>query len=450
MLPPPTHITRVDQVAWREILPVLRLVGLFRHAIQPSKLVIAWVLVFAVWLLGEVLAWALAPGIDAAAREAGASRRGYYHGWIARELDALRDTATAALQLDLGLGGDGGVVGGLLRLLGGVTELAYVSPVFCGLYLLLTLAGAMLAGGALCRLMSREACLGETAGLIEGVGFASRKLVWLLIAPLLPLAVVAAVIIALVLLGLVLFNLPVLDAVGGLLLGPMFVLGFVAALALLGLLLAVHLLPAALAVEGTDAYDAVSRSFAYVAARPWQLLGYAVFALAYGMATFTFMVVLAYATFTITRVGLDAGTFTDFSHTRGEPRVGAGAAEIASLTVHHADRLDAIVPSGEAILDEDRAPRADSGSAGLAAWFASRWTQLLASIPAAYAVSFYFCATTLIYLLLRRSAEGSGFGECDGAAAALDPLDPIHGSDRTGISGVNDTHLADDSGTRPT
>src|SRR4051794_13619325 len=56
-------------------------------------------------------------------------------------------------------------------------------------------------------------------------------------------------------------------------------LGLMMAVLLLGALVGWPLMWATVSVEGTDAFDALSRSYAYVYHRPWRLLWYALFAL---------------------------------------------------------------------------------------------------------------------------------------------------------------------------
>jgi hypothetical protein len=189
----------------------------------------------------------------------------------------------------------------------------------------------------------------------------------------LPLLVVAGGALLLVTAGFLLFNVPVLDWLGSLLYGPLLLTGLVMALLLLVLAVAVHLLVAAMAVEGTDAFDVVSRCFAYVTTRPWQVLGYAAAALAYG--ALTFLVVL-------TVVGM-ALWLTDRLLVVGIVR--------ALPTVH------------------------DEGFVATVVWL---WQRALLAVPAAYAVSFYFCAAVQTYLLVRQSADGSGLDDVDDPHAA--------------------------------
>src|ERR1051325_7446328 len=81
--------------------------------------------------------------------------------------------------------------------------------------------------------------------------------------------------------------------IGPIILGAAFfgflAVAFVLMLLLLGVLGGFNLLYPTVAVEGADAFDAMSRSFAYVYARPWRLLFYTVISLVYGVLTFLFV-----------------------------------------------------------------------------------------------------------------------------------------------------------------
>ena len=44
-----------------------------------------------------------------------------------------------------------------------------------------------------------------------------------------------------------------------------------------------------IAVEGSDSFDAISRSFSYIYARPWRMIWYTMVAIVYGALTFLFV-----------------------------------------------------------------------------------------------------------------------------------------------------------------
>ena len=54
------------------------------------------------------------------------------------------------------------------------------------------------------------------------------------------------------------------------------------------------------AVEGSDSFDAISRSFSYVFARPWRMLWYTVVAVVYGALCYLFVRYFIYVMLAVT------------------------------------------------------------------------------------------------------------------------------------------------------
>ena len=84
--------------------------------------------------------------------------------------------------------------------------------------------------------------------------------------------------IQLVLLGFIM-RIGVLAFLAALVWPFVILLGLMMAVLLIGALVGWPLMWATVSVEGTDAFDALSRSYAYVYHRPWRLLWYALFSL---------------------------------------------------------------------------------------------------------------------------------------------------------------------------
>ncbi|MBI2930433.1 MAG: hypothetical protein HYY16_02180 [Planctomycetes bacterium] len=82
------------------------------------------------------------------------------------------------------------------------------------------------------------------------------------------------------------------------------VAGFIMALILLGTLAGFPLFGPAIATEGTDAFDAVSRGFSYVYSRPWHYLWYQFVSSAYGIVCIAFVILFAIL---LCHLGLQAG-----------------------------------------------------------------------------------------------------------------------------------------------
>src|SRR4029079_17405138 len=78
------------------------------------------------------------------------------------------------------------------------------------------------------------------------------------------------------------------------------VVGFVITLVALGTVGGFNLMYPTVAVEGSDSFDAISRSFSYVFARPWRMLFYTAVAIAYGALTYLFVRFFIYIVLAVT------------------------------------------------------------------------------------------------------------------------------------------------------
>jgi hypothetical protein len=272
--------------------------------------------------------------------------------------------------------------------------LATHHPMFLAVFALGKLLVVALIGGAICRLAAVEACQELRGSVNEGLRFAGLRYPWLVLAPLIPLGVIAVIAVLLAAAGGVLFNLPVGDIFGALLL-PLFVLGgLVIALVAIGLVVGAHLLYPGIAVEGTDAFDAISRAFNYIFGRPWKWALYTLVMLIYGLITFLFFGGILYLALTAAHWALGGWVVSD---------VGQGAS-----------RFEAIMPApelGQLVRSANWPALQGYGTASVAAWIAGIWLRLLVGLLPAFTVSYYFCAHTWIYLLLRRAADGTEFDD---------------------------------------
>ncbi len=243
-------------------------------------------------------------------------------------------------------------------------------------HLLVSIFGFALFGGALSRLTALHATKDERLPATRALAFAGRKFVWFFVTPWMPILLAGTLAGGIVLGGLALLNVPWLGLLGAVLYG----LALVVAI-LIVFLMAVYacgapLLYPALAVEGTDGFDANSRALGYVVARPWRWLGYNAVAVVIGLiACGLFAAVVCLAT-----------TLTD-------KLVGLG------VVAEHADGLDRF----EAI---DADTPLDWPLAGTAAVI-HFWRCVATGLMLAYVTAFFFSAQTWVYLLLRHSVDGT-------------------------------------------
>ena len=248
-----------------------------------------------------------------------------------------------------------------------------------------------LLGGAVSRMAALQATRDERSSICSALQFARGKWIWLFLAPLIPLGLVVMIWLSMAIVGLV-FNVPVLDVLGGIVFGLALFGGFVVALILIGLVGGFNLLYPAIAVEGLDAFDALSRIYHYVFFRPWRLIFYNVVALIYGAATYLFVGTLIVLILIISQKF--AGSF-----------VWASSQGVA-------DRFEVIMPPPQVgYVGYELDWSSLDGSAAVTAALIKIWSFLLVALLAAYATCYYYSAQTWIYLLLRRVADGTAYDD---------------------------------------
>ncbi len=146
-----------------------------------------------------------------------------------------------------------------------------------------------------------------------------------------------------------------------------------------------------IAVEGSDAFDAISRSFSYAFARPWRTGLYGLVALVYGTICCLFVRLFAFIALAATHWFVKGGIFTGGSNLAG-----------------NADRLDALWP---APMFSDFHPAiswdALGGFESIAAVVIAIWVYIVIGVVVAFGLSFFASSTTVIYYLLRRKVDAT-------------------------------------------
>jgi len=151
------------------------------------------------------------------------------------------------------------------KVLGEVFKNHYI---YCTIFLVITLAAMSIAGGAICRITALQFARGEKPGLTEALRFSAKKFTSFFSAPLAPVGIVIFIGVFIFLLGLV-GNIP---RVGGLIMGIFMFMALIAgasiAVVLIGTIAGFNLMFPAVAFDGSDCFDAISRSFSYVYSKP--------------------------------------------------------------------------------------------------------------------------------------------------------------------------------------
>ena len=293
-----------------------------------------------------------------------------------------------------------------------VTALTFFYLFLCALWELVVWG---LIGGAITRIAALKFTRDEAPNLVAAVRHAAAKLPSYSLPPLIALGGAAVFAVQLAVVGL-LMRVPFLDFLAALVWPFALMLGLLMAILLLGALVGWPLMWATVSVEGTDAFDALSRSYAYTYQRPWRLLWYVLFV---GLlAVVSMFVVKLFATSAIALGdwsidwGLDKPTLNAI--VKLEPMSDALVSEAPPAMLPPPGDVDveplggepsnANLP-GEAESDADQPVEQGRLLTG-ARHLVYFWKSMMAALAAGYQAGFLWVSAVGVYLLLRRDIDG--------------------------------------------
>ena len=271
---------------------------------------------------------------------------------------------------------------------GDLTPVGFIYFVLCGVWELVVWG---LFGGAIARIAALKFTRDEAPDLPGALKHVVSKMTSYSMAPLLALAGAAVFGVQLAVLGWIM-RLDFLAMIAGFAWPFTLLLGLLMAILLIGALAGWPLMWATVAVEGTDAFDALSRSYAYTYQRPLRLLWYVL--LAAVLAAVSMFIVKLFATSAISlgnwsvSWGLDEQTYRQI---------------VAPLPIDADAAYD--------VLAEPTAPAELTGTSWLAAKAIRFWKSLLGALAAGYQAGFLFVAAVGVYLLLRKDIDGAEMDE---------------------------------------
>jgi hypothetical protein len=303
------------------------------------------------------------------------------------------------------------------------------------LVMLWTLATWALFGGAITRIAAVQVTRGEKIGLREAVRFTLRRFTSYLMAPLFPLAFALVVLIF-----MILFGVPHLipwfgDIVwDGLLWWLMLICGLVMAVTLVGLV-GWPLMSATISTEGTDSWEAVSRSYSYVYQRPWQYIWYGLIAIAYGAVLVFFIGLMGSLTVYLAKWGVSKNPFTSVANREpsylfvyAPTSFGWRTLLLEGATVHGQKVVENGAINPDAFADYLDHPRTDgstyqwpdektkdkevlNGANKFGAFLVAIWLGILFLLMLGFGYSYFWSASTIIYLLMRRHVDAAELDE---------------------------------------
>ncbi len=204
--------------------------------------------------------------------------------------------------------------------------------------------------------------------------------------------------------------------------------GFIMTLICVGTVTGLPLFAPAVAAEGTDSFDAVSRGFSYVYSRPWHYLWYQLVSSVYGYVCIGFVILFA---ITMCKLGIEAGA--QGFELSGAWKQGAFhkvANESWALILskdhkpceiyswdpmdvvkapHPYGRLQHLANSIVNVNYEDRGVA--EGKDTFASFLITFWLAITLGLALGYVVSFFISQQTMIYYILRKKVDGIEMNE---------------------------------------
>ena len=416
----PDEPVSLRDINWRDALPFINLFRGFRVAVHPSKLVLALVALGCLWCGGLVLDAIWNHKYEVTPQERIELFGAVPQRQIPLPMDAtLRsDMALAFNQLDtaapdLHLKDHYGVfdtfftfevmqANKVLMFRGdpfeSIWEFVAVGPLwlwsnhwlFAVLYTAWFLLIWSLFGGAIARIAAVHVARDEKISVRSALSFSAAKILSFIFAPIIPVLIIFGIGLVIAVVSTILFHIPYVGPpVAGLVYCLALLGGFVITLVLLGTLGGYNLMFPTIAVEGSDSFDAISRSFSYVFARPWRMLWYTIVSVVYGAICYLFVRFFIWMILAATWFFM-----TWFFPPKGQP-----AHWFPVMFPQPSDPLQPLPYSP----GYDRLKGSEQVAAGLMVW----WNYLLIGLVGAFAISFYFSANSIIYYLMRREVDAT-------------------------------------------
>ncbi len=289
------------------------------------------------------------------------------------------------------------------------------------LIILWTLATWGFFGGAICRIAAVQIARNEKISMGEAIAFAKEKFLNLFTAPLFPLIFLGILTLFLAVFGFI-------DGytfwfgdifLAGLLWPVVLVLGLIMAVVVVGLV-GWPLMNPTIAAEGSDNFDALSRSYSYVYQAFWHYLGYWALALVYGAALVFFIGFMGSLVVYLGKWGLsqaplltsaDAGSDREPSYLFMYAPTSFEWRDLLIKDNHnHVEPPNADHPNSYEFT-KDYVDNHLSIPNKIGAVLVGAWVGLFFLLVVGFAYSYFWTASTLIYFLMRQHVDDTELDE---------------------------------------
>lgn len=302
-------------------------------------------------------------------------------------------------------------------------------------YLLLCLVWSLavwaFCGGIITRMAALKLTGKGEPDARESVRFVVRRYTSYITSSLIPLGVMALLVIAMAVYGLIAM-IPVLGdfVLYGLFLPVIFMGGIIMAILLVGLV-GYPMMYTTISTEGSESFDALSRSYNYVFQAPWTYLGYAAVAIAYGAIVTLFVVLMASLAVYFGKWAVSQAPWNEYNGRKPDFLFvhapdsfgwrelfleGTPIAINARKPALNVDAADLERPQSIEYVYEDPAAAEIYnnriwGLEKVGAWMVTFWLVLAFMMMLGFSYSYFWVAATMIYLLMRQKIDETELDE---------------------------------------
>ncbi len=303
--------------------------------------------------------------------------------------------------------------------------LKFITPVFylfdgragfwTYVYLLLMILWLLVVWGFFGGVITRMAILSlagkDGGGVREAISYVKTRYLSYLLSPLLPIALIGFMILCCMLFGIIHW-IPLLgDLWDGLLWWLPLLAGLVMTLVLVGMI-GYPMMYTTLSAEGSDTFDALSRSYNYVYESPWYYIWYSFVAILYGAVLTLFVVVVGSLTVYFAKFGVSK--FPAWGADRSPEYLFVYAPDSLGWRKVLTDGSPAAVDSFNETINveaRDAYMKDFAWYNHMGAGMASFWVTLVFMMTIGFSYSYFWTASSQIYLLMRKRVDETDLDE---------------------------------------
>ncbi|MBC8481802.1 MAG: hypothetical protein H8D47_03970, partial [Planctomycetes bacterium] len=142
--------------------------------------------------------------------------------------------------------------------------------IYCLIFVLIKLSIIAVFGGAICRMSALQYAKNEKPGMFAALSFSLKRFTNFFAAPLIPIFLITVVGLLAIASFALTANIPLLGGfITAVFIPLIFLAGAFIAFLIIGAAAGFNLMFPAICYDGSDCFDAMSRSFSYIYAKPW-------------------------------------------------------------------------------------------------------------------------------------------------------------------------------------